>query len=148
MLSTRTYKTGDIDFTTQLTQIKALNPDVLFVSALPPEKPLILVQAREVGISVPILISSLTEAEVRAAGAAAEGANHFHRMVTYSRNTRKSEVRGNSIRKVYGTETQRICCCLLMHVSMCSLRLRKTLKIRMHSQYETHWRVSKTLIRF
>ena len=103
VLSTHTYKTGDIDFTTQLTQIKALNPDVLFVSALPPEKPLILVQAREVGISVPILISSLTEAEVRAAGAAAEGA------ITFTGWLPTAETPGNQkfveqYQKVYGTE--------------------------------------------
>ncbi len=77
VLDTRTYVTGDTDFTEQLTRIKALNPDVLFVSALPPEKPLILKQARNAGISVPIIIRSLTEAEVQAAGTAAEGAITF-----------------------------------------------------------------------
>jgi len=77
VLGTQTYKTGTTDFTEQLTHIKALNPDALFVSALPPEKPPILIQARELGISVPILISSLTEVEVEAAGTAAEGALTF-----------------------------------------------------------------------
>ena len=77
VLGTQTYKTGTTDFTAQLTHIKALNPDALFVSALPPEKPPILIQARELGLSVPILISSLTEVEVEAAGTAAEGAITF-----------------------------------------------------------------------
>ncbi len=77
VLGTQTYTSGTIDFTEQLTRIKALNPDALFVSALPPEKPGILIQARELGITVPILISSLTDAEVKAAGAAAEGALTF-----------------------------------------------------------------------
>ncbi len=77
VLDTQTYTTGTTDFTTQLNHIKALNPDAIFVSALPPEKPLILIQARELGITVPILISSLTDAEVEAAGAAAEGALTF-----------------------------------------------------------------------
>jgi branched-chain amino acid transport system substrate-binding protein len=77
VLGTQTYITGTTDFTSQLRHIKALNPDALFVSALPPEKPAILIQARELGIDVPILISSLTQVEVEAAGAAAEGALTF-----------------------------------------------------------------------
>ena len=77
VLATHTYTTGTTDFTPQLTRIKALNPDAIFVSALPPEKPTILIQARELGIDVPILISSLTQVEVEAAGAAAEGALTF-----------------------------------------------------------------------
>ena len=77
VLGTQTYTTGTTDFTTQLTRIKVLNPDALFVSALPPEKPIILIQARKLGITAPILISSLTDAEVAAAGAAAEGALTF-----------------------------------------------------------------------
>ena len=77
VLGTQTYTTGTTDFTTQLTHIKALKPDAIFVSALPPEKPAILIQARKLGITVPILISSLTQVEVEAAGAAAEGALTF-----------------------------------------------------------------------
>ncbi len=77
VLGIHTYTTGTTDFTPQLTRIKALNPDALFVSALPPEKPAILIQARELGIDVPILISSLTQVEVEAAGDAAEGALTF-----------------------------------------------------------------------
>lgn len=77
VLGTQTYRTGTKDFTSQLTRIKALNPDVLFVSALPPEKPAILRQARALGINVPILISSLTDVEIAAAGTAAEGVLTF-----------------------------------------------------------------------
>ena len=77
VLDTETYTTGTTDFTAQLTRIKELNPDAIFVSALPPEKPLILIQARELGITAPILISSLTDAEVEAAEGAAEGALTF-----------------------------------------------------------------------
>ena len=54
-----------------------MNPDAIFVSALPPEKPLVLIQAHELGISVPFIVSSLTSVEVQAAGAAAEGAITF-----------------------------------------------------------------------
>ena len=103
VLSQHPYKTGDTDFTAQLTRIKALNPDALFVSALPPEKPKILIQAREAGISVPILISSLTDVEVKAAGTAAEGA------LTFTGWLPTAETPGNrefveQYRKTYGTE--------------------------------------------
>lgn len=72
-----TFQTGDTDFLSQLTRIKALNPDAIFVSALPPEKPGILIQAHRLGITVPIIISSLTDLEIEAAGPAAEGAITF-----------------------------------------------------------------------
>lgn len=77
VLTTETYQSGDTDFSAQLAQIKVLNPDAVFVSALPPEKPGILIQARELGISAHFIVSSLTDVEVQAAGAAAEGAITF-----------------------------------------------------------------------
>lgn len=79
VLVTETFRSGDTDFSAQLTRIMALNPEAIFVSALPPEKPAILIQGREVGIpfSVPFVIRTLTTANVRAAGAAAEGAVTF-----------------------------------------------------------------------
>lgn len=77
VLTTEIFRSGDTDFSAQLTRIQALNPDAIFVSALPPEKPLILVQAGALGISVPFIVSSLTNVEVAAAGAAAEGAITF-----------------------------------------------------------------------
>ena len=103
VLDTQTYLTGDTDFTAQLARIKALNPDALFVSALPAEKPLILIQARNAGISVPIIIRSLTEAEVKAAGTAAEGA------ITFTGWLPTDETIGNrefveQYQKTYGTE--------------------------------------------
>ena len=75
--TTEVFQSGDTDFSAQLTRIQALNPDVIFVSALPPEKPGILMQAHALGISVPFIVSSLTGVEVEAAGAAAEGAITF-----------------------------------------------------------------------
>ncbi len=77
VLTTEIFQSGDTDFSAQLTRIQALNPEAIFVSALPPEKPLILVQADALGISVPFIVSSLTNVEVAAAGAAAEGAITF-----------------------------------------------------------------------
>ncbi len=77
VLTTETFESGDTDFSAQLIRIQALNPDAIFVSALPPEKPGILIQAHQLGISVPFIVSSLTDVEVEAAGAAAEGAITF-----------------------------------------------------------------------
>ena len=79
VLTTETFQSGDTNFSAQLTRIKALNPDVIFVSALPPDKPEILIQARQLGIpdSVSFIINTLTTADVQAAGDAAEGAIAF-----------------------------------------------------------------------
>ena len=38
VLTTESFRSGDTDFSAQLTRIQALNPDAIFVSALPPEK--------------------------------------------------------------------------------------------------------------
>ena len=72
-----TFQSDDTDFSSQFTRINALDPDAIFVSALPPEKPRILIQARQLGITVPIIISSLTDLEIAAAGPAAEDAITF-----------------------------------------------------------------------
>ena len=77
VLTTEVFQSGDTDFAAQLTRIQALDPDAIFVSALPPEKPGILIQAHQLGISVPFIVSSLTDVEVAPAGAAAEGAITF-----------------------------------------------------------------------
>ena len=79
ILTTETFQSGDTDFSAQLTRIKDLNPDVIFVSALPPDKPEILIQARQLNIpdSVPFIINTLTAIDVQAAGDAAEGAIAF-----------------------------------------------------------------------
>ena len=77
VLTTEVFQSGDTDFSAQLTEIKALEPDAIFISALPPEKAGILIQAHELGITVPIIMSSLTSVDVEAAGAAAEGTITF-----------------------------------------------------------------------
>ena len=76
VLITETFQGGDTDFSAQLTRIKDANPDVIFISALSPDKPGILMQGRQLGIpdSVPFIIRTLTIADVHAAGDAAEGA--------------------------------------------------------------------------
>ena len=79
VLITETFQGGDTDFSAQLTRIKEANPDVIFISALSPEKPGILTQGRQLGIpdSVPFVIRTLTIADVQAASDVAEGAITF-----------------------------------------------------------------------
>ena len=77
VVATEVYQTGATDFSAQLTRIQALNPDAVFVSALPPAKPHILLQRSELGITAPFIVSSITDIEIEAAGAAAEGAITF-----------------------------------------------------------------------
>ncbi|MCE2402631.1 ABC transporter substrate-binding protein [Candidatus Poribacteria bacterium] len=78
ILDTVTFQGGETnDFTEQLTHINALNPDAIFVSSLPGEKAEILRKGHELGITAPFIIRTLTEADVEAAGEAAEGAITF-----------------------------------------------------------------------
>lgn len=44
------YEKGDTNFDAQLMAIKEANPDVLFLASFPPENPLIMKQARDMGI--------------------------------------------------------------------------------------------------
>ena len=77
VLTTETFQGGDTDFSEQLTRIQKLNPDVIFVSCLSPEKPGILTQGRELGISAPFIVRTLTGKDVQASGPAAEDAITF-----------------------------------------------------------------------
>ncbi len=77
VITTETFQGGDTDFSEQLTRIQTVNPDVIFLSCLAPDKPGILMQGRELGISAPFIVRTLTAADVQAAGAAAEGAITF-----------------------------------------------------------------------
>ena len=77
VLTTETFNSGDTDFTEQLTRIKALNPDVIFLSSLSQEKPPILIQAQELGITAQFIIRTFTEDNVAAAGEAAENVITF-----------------------------------------------------------------------
>ena len=77
VVATETFQGGDTDFTEQLTRIKALNPDIVFFSSLPPEKPGMLMQAQQLGITAPFVLRTLTIDVVEAADGAAEGAMTF-----------------------------------------------------------------------
>ena len=75
ILTTETFQSGDTDFSAQLTRIKTLNPDAIFISALPTDMPDVLIQARELGIpySIPFIVAQVSGDEVQATGDAAEG---------------------------------------------------------------------------
>ena len=75
ILTTEVFQSGDTDFSEQLNRIKDLNPDAIFISALPTDMPDIMIQARELGIpySIPFIVAQVSADEVRAAGDAAEG---------------------------------------------------------------------------
>ena len=105
ILTTETFQSGDTDFSAQLTHIKDLNPDVIFVSALPPDKPEILIQARQLGIpdSVTFIINTLTTTDVQAAGAAAEGTIAFTSWVNTA-DTPRNQAFIQSYRAKYGIE--------------------------------------------
>lgn len=79
VLITETFQGGETDFTEQLTRIRDVNPDIIFISSLAPDKPRIMIQGRQLGIpsSVPFVMRTLTIADVQAAGDAAEGAITF-----------------------------------------------------------------------
>jgi len=53
--TTETFAKGDVDFKAQLTKIKATDPDALVLSALIAEGAPIMVQARQLGLNVPVI---------------------------------------------------------------------------------------------
>jgi len=55
ILATVNYNTGDQDFSAQLTTIRAQNPDVIFAPGNYTESALVMKQARELGINVPVI---------------------------------------------------------------------------------------------
>jgi branched-chain amino acid transport system substrate-binding protein len=55
VITTETFAKGDVDFKAQLTKIKATNPDAIVLSALLAEGAPIMVQARQLGLNVPII---------------------------------------------------------------------------------------------
>jgi branched-chain amino acid transport system substrate-binding protein len=74
-LSEQTFAKGDRDFSPQLTQIKSQKPDAIICSALVEEASGIVSQARQLGITVPIIGGNgfNSPALMKNAGEAAEG---------------------------------------------------------------------------
>ncbi|MDR0382752.1 MAG: ABC transporter substrate-binding protein [Spirochaetaceae bacterium] len=55
ILTTIDYNSGDQDFSAQLTQVKSLNPDIIFAPGNFTESALVLLQARGLGIETPFI---------------------------------------------------------------------------------------------
>ena len=79
ILTQETIKTGDTNFEMQLSNIKSMQPDALFISALAGEMAQVIIQAGSLGITetTRLIVPDLTNAEVQLAGDAAEGAIAF-----------------------------------------------------------------------
>ena len=79
ILTQETIKTGDTDFEMQLSNIMSMQPEALFISALAGEMTQVIIQAGNLGITetTQLIVPDLTNAEVQAAGDAAEGAIAF-----------------------------------------------------------------------
>ncbi|MDE0689854.1 MAG: ABC transporter substrate-binding protein [Candidatus Poribacteria bacterium] len=79
ILTQEVFKTGDTDFSQQLTNIMAMEPDALFISALSQEIAGILAQTPEVGFpdTIQIIAPDLTMDEIQKAGEGAEGTIGF-----------------------------------------------------------------------
>lgn len=82
IVAEQSYSSGDQDFKAQLTSIKAANPEAIFVPGYYNEVGLIALQARELGITVPLMGGDGWDspALTQIGGAAMEGnffANHF-----------------------------------------------------------------------
>lgn len=77
VVAIETFMGGETSFKDQLGRIKALEPEAIFISSSPPDKSVFLNEAAELGITVPIILRTLTDADVAAAGKAAEGAITF-----------------------------------------------------------------------
>lgn len=55
IVATSSYNTGDQDFTAQLTNIKATNPDVIFAPGNFSESALLIFQAKQLGMDIPMI---------------------------------------------------------------------------------------------
>ena len=83
----QSYSGGDKDFSAQLTAIKADNPQVIFLPAYYTEAPLIIRQARQLGITVPFIGGDGWDSPelVSVGGPSVEGcyfSNHFSNQST------------------------------------------------------------------
>ena len=89
IVSETMFKTGDRDFTPQLSRIKSVNPDIIYAPIYYTECALMAKQAREMGLNVPILAGDGVQAPelIQLGGKDVEGVYftaHFHEDVVES----------------------------------------------------------------
>jgi branched-chain amino acid transport system substrate-binding protein len=106
VLNEEAYVEGDNDFKAVLTNLKALNPDVLFVPGYYEEVGLIVRQARELGFNVPILGADGYESPKLTEIAGAENLNDVYYSSHYSsKDTAERVVKFNeAFKDKYGKE--------------------------------------------
>lgn len=105
IVATETFELLDTDLSEQLTRIKEVNPDAIFVAAQPVDHSKILVQGRDAGIpgEIPFIIPLLLNSTVKEAGDSAEGAITFTPWSSAS-NTPKNRVFVRNYREKYNHE--------------------------------------------
>lgn len=76
IVATEAFQTGDTDFRAQLTKVASANPDVLVISSLYKEAALLLRQARQLGLTQPVIGGNGFNAPefIEIAGEAGDGA--------------------------------------------------------------------------
>jgi branched-chain amino acid transport system substrate-binding protein len=89
ILAETMFKTGDRDFTPQLSRIQAVKPDIIYAPIYYTECALIARQAREIGLNLPILAGDGVQAPelIELGGPAVEGVYftaHFHKAMVNS----------------------------------------------------------------
>lgn len=100
------YNTGDQDFTAQLTNIKAKNPDAIFAPGNFTESALVIKQARELGIKCPIIGGDTWETPefITIGKDAVEGATFSTFFATEKPITKESEKFLKEFKKEYNKE--------------------------------------------
>ena len=101
------YKTGDSDFSTQLTAIKDSGAQAIFFPGNFTESALIMKQARQLGITIPFLGGDTWETPqvIRIAGEAAEGAVYSSFYDPAAPQTERSKEFLDAYEKKYGKDT-------------------------------------------
>lgn len=106
ILGKSNFNTGDQDFTAQLTNIKELNPEAIFVPSNYTEGALLIKQARQLGITVPFIGTDTWEAPefLQVGGEEVNGAVFSTFFTTEVPITNESEKFLNAYREKYGKE--------------------------------------------
>ncbi len=100
------YNTGDQDFSAQLTNIRSLNPDVIFAPGNYGESALLIKQARDLGITTPILGGDTWESPefLEIGGAAVEGIVYSTHFTSEAPVTEVSETFLKEYKEKYGKD--------------------------------------------
>lgn len=106
IVATTSYNAGDQDFSAQLTNVKQLNPDVIFAPGNYGESALLIKQARDLGITTPILGGDTWESPefLSIGGEAVEGAVYSTHFTAQSPVTEVSETFLNDYKEKFGKD--------------------------------------------